>query len=36
MDLKKIIPLLAIIAVMGVFMGAIHPVSATSTTEVKA
>jgi hypothetical protein len=36
MDLKKIIPLVVIIAMMGVFLGAIHPASAASTTEVKA
>ena len=36
MDLKKIIPILAILAVMGVFLGAIQPASAASTTEVKA
>ena len=36
MYLKKTIPILAIIAMMSVFMGAMHPASASSTTEVKA
>ena len=36
MYIKKIIPILALIAIMGVFMGAMHPISAVSTTEVKA
>jgi len=35
MDLKKIVPILAIMAMMGVFMGAVQPANATSTTEVK-
>lgn len=36
MEWKRIIPILAIVAIMGVFMGAMHPASAASTTEVKA
>ena len=35
MDWKKIIPILAIIAMMGIFRGAIHTESAVSTTEIK-